>query len=461
MLLQSKPLIYRTLPSNQQTTPKWKADNLPHLVGPVRYKIGPGFGDLHPNAPVTNISELRRPRPYVHYRYDYLPIIAPEQTQVSAKSYTHSAERSFELPGGASGITRKRSHREHDEAIFTNGMTGSIVDEAALQSMKPDNNRRIADAAKARVRSAGKQVSNKFAKYFTYSSNEEYLQSRAKTYAQNQFHYELGQDSTLYQDRAEGIYYRPQGAQFYRLRNEIDRDRRGPGFITIQSEINDKVMFRTFVSSTSTYQQQTIHIPIGDYDFRSLVIYLQEAIAALHPDGKSFLGLQYHAQEDRISATTEVTVANYQEADQFVVTKETQALWLLFGFSALQTNEDSRLLPSNETIRASVQRATEPTIKVLALGSIAPSLNGGIKTCGPINFHRNSNAAFQTTEPLDASTNTFRKKYNTIQKAAPTYISSYGLATATSLVYRKNMSTVRTAKDITQPAKVCKVECLL
>lgn len=451
MLLQSKPLIYR-VPQKQQSQTKWKANNLPHLVGPVRYRLKPGLFD-DPSIPLKSIDQLRRARPYNHYRYDYLPLISPEHTQTSADSYVLSATKSFDLPSGASGVTRSRSHRDEDASKFTNGMTGSLADESALQTMHSDNNKRIAEAAKFRVKSSGKQISNKFQKYFTYSSNEEYLQSRAKTFAQNQFHYDLSKDETLYPpghyfNREQQKYYRPQGAEFYRMRNTILRDQRGPGTIHVTAGSNDTLIYKQ-ANSTET---NTITISPGSYNFHDFVTMVHERIRAISPS--SHLLLQYHGDMDRISVQTRVMTEG--SADQFVITPNTQSLWILFGFTALQENESERALPTDNVIETAISNTA-----VNALGTVAPLLsvteNSSIYG-GPVNFHLNRNPAFQTDAPVDASTNTFRKRYNNIQKAAPSYVSSYGLATATSLVYRKsNYYPVRTLKDITENSNQCNI----
>lgn len=465
MLMQSKPLAHR-IPAKTQKQVKWKADNLPHTIGPVRYKLKPGFGELDPHRPVT-VDELRRPRPYVHHRFDYLPLFAPEQVQQSALSALDSAEKCLEIAGGAAGITRSRSLLDEDEQRFVNGITGSLADETALQTMKEENNQRIANDARSRVRSAGKQQTNKTAKMFTYSSNAEYLQSRAKTYDQQKFHYDLSRDDVLYpaNGTTNGEYfYRPQGAQYYRLRNEVLRDARGPGFITMIASVNNSVSF-SFAPSSTTY---TVQIPAGKYDLRTLTAALQRLIANVattnHITPAPTLGLQFDPTADRVLATTTLKRASLQKADQFVITPATQNFWVLLGFSPLDSvaGETQRTLPSQNVLAAfsaNTQQVPDgATISTAA--TLAPALPGGVQPYGPIVFHRNMNRAFATTAPLDASTNTFRKRYNNIQCAAPSYVPTYGLATATSLVYRKSFGPVTTLKDKLYIDPKCNLTCL-
>ena len=450
MLLQSKPLLYRT-PSKSQRQIHWKADNLPHHVGPVRYKLTTAGFD----GPPATIGAMRRARPYNHYRYDYLPLLVDgKHTQASANSYATSATRVFELPGGGAGITRPRRKREADRETFPNGMTGSMVDETALQNSHSDNNARIADAARARVRSAGKQKSNPYAQLFTYRSNDEYLQSRAKTFRQNQFHYDLAKELPIQQPSALGKFYRPQGAEHFRLRNMIDRDRRGPGAIVIRE--NTKLYFRT-ADDMETDSPRTIDLLPGNYSFDAFVKMVNQLLAPF-TSAENVLSFQFDPTVHRISVSTKVQPDKISVA-HFVITPDSQALWISFGFLPLSgETETERMVPAAAAIAAAGLNNSNAAVAVITATALAPPLLDNL--CDPVLFHLDRNQDLADSQPLDASVNTFRKRYNNIQCAAPSYVSSFGLATATSLVYRKSFQDVYTKKHSFEK-EPCHLQCKL
>lgn len=295
------------------------------------------------------------------------------------------------------------------------------------------------------------------------------MRSRCQTFDQQQFHYDLSKDDTLYPSTTPAMshVYRPQGANVYRIRNEIKRDQRGPGNIHVQTGINDRLFCVLANDETATVRMITL--PAGEYSFRTFAVQIQQLLS--HLPFPCSLKLQYHAELNRISVYSTIqwsAITNSWTSDQFVINAESESLWVSLGFEPLTPPDTQRSIPSPALISSLTsswpQDGSGLPMGINTYGTIAPSLLGSTsgEATGPIQFHKIRNPAFQSNEVLDASTNTFRRRYNNIQKAAPSYVSSYGLATATSLVYQKSIGgdAVLTKKDYhAKPA--CHLECLL